>query len=340
MFSGLAIAALAITAGCTFGSYAAEATDNNQTINNYLPEFRFGPLEQYIVRIVGHPHFDTGAERQAAIDSAMLEAEELIAACMHAQGFTYHIDPTSGITVVDRAAIDFTVPYGSRAWAETYGFGINHPDLYVPPGSDNEVTIFAPSGRPVTVTLPHAEMLETMTPAEQEAWLYALYGDLDSEYRTGCRNVAHSTLWFRQEPATTGFEFLADETWRFWAEIWNPGNPAFSELDNEWRFYMTETGINLRGANNPTELRSILHQEAQEIAQVTRFSPDPEAEPVRRNREIALATAHWDCNQLLDYQNRYRDIQIGLEEEFVARQGTLLEEWARNEENIREAARG
>jgi len=289
----------------------------------------FGPLEDFIGRIVGAPEFESGSERQAEVERAHLEAEELIAACMLAQGFDYLINPSSGITVTDINEIEFSVPFNSRAWAEVYGFGIAHPDLNrgLPPVDQEHHAI---------------SLLETMTPAEVDAWFYALYGPPEVYWEWGgCFGEAQATLWWNYEPIVTGFEFFADEVWRYWAWIWSGESPLFSELDSEWRNCMAATGLDLLGANNPRQLNSSLFQEWNQtyISIRNGWGASPNAETDRKTREIALAVAHWDCNREIDYDSRHRAIELRLEQEFVDRHRGELEYWAILNEEAQAARR-
>jgi hypothetical protein len=107
---------------------------------------------------------------------------------------------------------------------------------------------------------------------------------------------------------------------------------------------MAATGLDLRDpgrptappAARPTELRMFLNNQLNSINSTIRagFQP-PISEATRMNREIALAVANWDCNESINYETRRLDIQLGLEQDFVDRHESELEQWAIEMENRR-----
>jgi len=115
-----AAAVIAVTSGCVSAASAVETEEISDRRNRVI-----GPLEQYLVRIHGTEalaSMQSGSEVLAWIDRIHLEAEEHIAACMREHGFDYVINPSPGRYAIDPWEIEFSVPYGTRLWAETYGF--------------------------------------------------------------------------------------------------------------------------------------------------------------------------------------------------------------------------
>jgi hypothetical protein len=327
---------LGILAGCSglpgseqAGNTVSLMPDDPTVTEMDIPVWVMGPLEEYIVRITGDPLFDSGSQRQAAMERAHLEAEAAIVSCMHAQGFDYLIQPTSGRYVFDPREIEFSVPHGSRQWAEVYGFGHTHPDLQPPPGPP--FTLDRVEGH-------HSRaILEDMTPAQVDAWFDALYGDESDEQFGGCFGQSRALLWWYQEIFETGFESFASEVWDLWHRMFAGDVPSIAALDAEWQQCMSDTGLNYFGARTPRRLSNYLSAELNNLNNQIRqgWVPPAGTESERMGRETALAVASWDCRYAITYDVRRREIELKLEQDFVDRHKNELELWALLNEEAR-----
>jgi hypothetical protein len=91
-----------------------------------------GPLESFLFLVDGfpsNPRVEGNFEESDRINNQMnLELEHAVADCMAERGFTYIPNNWSTFTTVARPEGTF-IPRDSRAWAETFGFGMSTNDL-------------------------------------------------------------------------------------------------------------------------------------------------------------------------------------------------------------------
>jgi len=324
LFTNLVVLTILATAtGCASAASSTEIIEVPERTVRVI-----GPLEQFAARIHGSVVFENSLEWQAWLDSIHFEAEEHIAACMRAQGFDYTLNPSPGRRINDPWSIAFSIPYGTRAWAETYGFGVSHPALL-------------PLDGPAFGTHHADELLDEMTESERDSWFYALYGaDYDNHLlRAGCfREAQRATDPGWTPPQVTGFEPIAEEMDRFLWLIapWNDESPFYTEVNADWQNCMAQTGLALPNSHSPRQLESAMHSEFHNLrSQITWGAATSAAETVRLNREIEFAVANWDCVNEVDYDARILEIELALQEEFVEQHGNLLEEWAISNELYR-----
>lgn len=117
-------------------------------------------------------------ESQAQFAEETTKIEESIAQCMREQGFEYTPLDQSAFTTF--ATGDDDLPWGSRAWTEKYGYGITTqrfsqtqvgPDLVG--WNDEQAAAFEESGD----TDPNQAYVESLAPADQDAYYEALWGN-------------------------------------------------------------------------------------------------------------------------------------------------------------------
>lgn len=144
-FSTAAVAGVALLAlsACTGGAPGADAPPTSES-----------PLTPYFDALYGG---SSDEEMQLRNDTMQTAA----AACMKEQGFPYEPDTSSGISVDDAAG--GAVEWGSREFAEQYGYGVVSSPYSSPTVDDDWVD-------------PNADYLAGLSDGERAAWEEALYG--------------------------------------------------------------------------------------------------------------------------------------------------------------------
>lgn len=255
-------------------------------------------------------------EMQAESDRQMMEIEELTAACMAEQGFEYIPVDWSESGGVISAETD--VDYESREYAEQYGYGIT--TMY----SEDESS----SSEEDAPEDPNQAIVEAMSPAEQEAYYEALYGQMDEEpaegeeisYEpSGCSGEAQMQVYGDQMELWEDprFEELFEAMDQIYTDAEN--DPRMAELNTAWSDCMADAGHT--DLADPSAAQDSIMTAADGLWSESEDPSDIEPEMADlREREIALATADWDCKDSVDYQQTSLEIQFEYEEEFV-------EEW-------------
>ena len=334
-----------------------EGGDNSTSPNNdaYTP----GPLEVWLARIGGFslaPLQESLAETQARMDQEGLAMEEMIAACMAEQGFTYYIpEHPGGIIGYSPRPDDWPDP-DSREWLERYGFSIS-----TDPWAGQ---VAAPVDIPETIDR-NQEMLATMSEAEQTAWHEALMGVeiysqggfedpeagsmIDPEH-PGCYMQAWNTL----NPATPDqFAALETEMRNAFASFRNDprltelgraysacladlGHPGFADLDavvqslsDEWYGILGGAEIDAIVENWDYEL----YPDGPPPSDLPQ--PDPAAAAAFTEREISLALANYDCRISIRADQVEREISHDIQQRFVDQHESELEAWALHMEGLR-----
>ena len=370
---GALLLAATMLVACTPAT--SEQPDNRQSSESRsapetLSEQQVGPLGEFQNRIfgIGAPIAETPAEQQAQRDTQRRQEEEMIAACMAEQGFTYLPYLLEGApTIVIQPPAE---TWGTRAFAERYGWGISTD----PFGVNEPLEIDVDAG-PVD---PNQPLLDAMSPAELAAWEEALWGapQPDGEWDpmlAGCRGIAQAYFW--PDPVQSQFVALFDELNGFWASVEN--DPQTLALTSNWlscmadRGYTGLTGLRVlrfgpaawlptnyllssddanaglmaewdqilgRGGGFTTmgnQLRFVVSDGslASDAAEIS--GADPGAVAAFTAREFAFAVATFDCQDAVDFDVNMRRIQIALEQQFVDRHRAELEAWAQDIESLR-----
>jgi hypothetical protein len=208
---------------------------------------------------------------------------------------------------------DEEIPPGTRAFAETYGFG----------HATERWTFWAdPEQFPAN---PNAQFWDQMSPSEYAAWRYALTGIETGwgviEDGVGCQGQANELANQRRQPPD-GFESLREEIWALEAAL--DSDPRVLQLNHEWTSCMITTGFS--EFTSPAEANQILQQQWNQVANLGFVPPDQRARMVAH--EIAVALADWDCRFQLEYDLTRRAIYLEMQQEFVDRHRADLEGWA------------
>lgn len=178
-----------------------------------------------------------------------------------------------------------------------------------------------------------------MSPAEQEAWYAALYGepdmteydpDAEAEYEydwesAGCIGAAQQEVYV-ESPYGAMDALYTDPQFAELFEAMNnlyqdaQNDPAMRELDQEWSGCMADAGFDF--ANPQAAQESIIDlsnaayedYEGEEDENGEWIPPDLTD---LKQTEIDTAVADYDCQEQVDYSDRSLEVQFAIEQEFV-----------------------
>ena len=314
--AGASLVLVIAIAGCT------PVIDNTEML--VVPASGLGPLDEIEFRIVGRQPDDGQDEIQAHFNANHRAREEFIAACMSEQGFTY-VPFLDGVPTLTLIGDDTDYPtYGSRAFAEQFGFGI----------STDGVTFSQVWSMPQT-TNPNDELNDAMSPAELLAWQAALWGTLS---HTGCQDAAHQAI-----SVPTEFSSLQADIQNLRLVIASQSTTDFIALNMEWSSCMIDAGF--PSAQSPTLLQrsigeefALLRGQTVEAGGAILGVPEPldaQQASAFTEREVAAALADYDCRIQVSYQQRQQQIDFALQQEFVNQHRNELEAWAEHAESLR-----
>lgn len=326
-----AFAVLAL-AGCSSsdGGGTASASD----------EWTPGPLDEYLAQIHGYSLDDdrTEEELQAESDRQNRQVEELVAACMQDEGFDYTPAESSGGTV---SSDDLDVEWGTREFAEQYGYGISTDPWGSPDDAEADEWVD-----------PNQEYIEQMSESELAAWSEALNGppvegDGEQEYdwtTAGCYGAAQHEVY---EGGVDSDEFagIEDELDRFLEA--SGTDPQVVALDEAWSSCMADEGYDgLTGVYAAqdalyTEYNALQGWDDPEYAALSEswdWEAEPEGPPAPEvdeaavaaftEKEIGQAVADVDCQEEVDFTAERMRIDHELQQGFVDQHADELEAWA------------
>jgi len=367
--AAFAIAVGLLTAACTASADGNDATATNQELTANVTDSPApaippqGALDEFTARIFGTPA-DQISLAQEQSDADHREIEELVAACMAEQGFTYY----PSIAFAPQYVVSDERVVTGREFAQLFGFGISAQATATTGGGLD----FHPQFGIPRIADPNRELRDAMSDAEHAAWTFALWGPAwhgrdwgrnenffvmapsggaTQEWATenGCLGEA----WYQWQPEEDlVFAAIEAEVTLFNESL--PVDPLMVALNREWAACLAGEGF--AGWQSPSQLRADLQAEWQEIqnsdlALELFLDWDSEAEPdgppdVRdveaegpfREREFALALADVDCRESLDFDARQVEIGLELQQQFVAANRDELEAWATAAESRRAAS--
>lgn len=288
-----------------------------------------GPLDTYLTAI-GWPSQQSGT---FVTESDQLR-ENLIAECMADRGFVYHAaEAHESATRKDEEVVPVL---GTREYAEQYGYGILGSD------DPNQTDVGEVSG-----SNPNQVYVASLNAWEQAAYYEALYGptygtthELQSEDpsvdESATRRDQESCFdWAELEvqqsasaQAWTDPEFAA-----LFVEIDNftislrEYNPDVAALNNEWATCMAENGF--PEFSSKEQIRTSLWNERQLLYTHPNSGEVQEPSTEEKNkfsgREVNVAVTEIDCDEKVDYDRRFQEINFAAQERFVEEHRVILE---------------
>ena len=280
-----------------------------------------GPLDAMLATAGFGPSGESPEDRLEFAVTAFRQQEEQIAACMAEFGFEY-IPNVQGSPVL---LMPETPPPAGREFAQTYGFGIS----VASPISEFGHLEF--SGDPLAD--PNIELVASMSDAEATAWRETLYGtnpdgtfidDYDVETSPAC-------LWQAvraQGTPTEEFAAIRSEIDTFFNGILNDLRPEFTPLNAEWAACMAEQGFGQFRSPRQAETELIAEWDAipRTLNQATNiWEIDPTDHLAFTERELSVATANYDCQTQVQFEQRHNEISFELQDEFINQHRNELE---------------
>ncbi|MGD8194627.1 hypothetical protein ACEXQB_009045 [Herbiconiux sp. P18] len=281
------------------------------------------------------PYFDVlyGGGTDEQMQAQNKATQDLAAACMKEQGFPYRPDSSSGVFRHE----DVDGPsWGSREFAEQYGYGVVRNPFSGGTGSDDG------SGEYVD---PNADYLATLSESERAAWEEALYGpptgELEGEFAAtdydwttaGCLGAASHQAELDAGFAGSDPEFTAliDEmealsqkamttdavvaAERGWSDcLASAGHPGFEHKSDPSADIAERFAAIVRPGEAPSAADSV------ESAETSPAALDELAE-----EEVDLAVADFDCAESSGYEATLAAEQQRLDQEFVDANRTQLD---------------
>jgi len=296
-------------------------------------EEEVGPLGKFFEQAYGE--FD---EDRANRD--MLRVEEMVAECMSEQGFDYTpMDPTTqgGMSF---SSDDLDVDWGSREFAEQYGYGIT---------TDPWAEVQDTQPEPEEWIDPNQDYIESMSESEQQAYFEALHGnqeapeDPEGEYeydweQSGCYGKAQHEVYEigMDDPAITSLE---DEMNSLWERTQQ--DPRVTKATTSWINCMGDAGYTGLAAvedaqNQISEKSNAIYENAYPSEMGEEMSEEDFAAIEARiqdelagikEEEIATAVADFDCRDEIGFDDTMQEVSFELEQEFVDAHREELEAW-------------
>lgn len=311
-------------AGCSTND---DSSDSQSGAKAATEEVELGPLDQYMSAL-----WDSEEWTQERYDELDRQREELIAECMAKEGFEYI--PSTQTTTVYSSDESIGPEWGTREFAEQYGYGIISW-----PGDDQMAE--DPGEGYVD---PNQDYVNSLSPSEQEAFYETLHGpglteeEINAaeeeggyEYdwtKSGCWGWAEHEL--NQDTSMAAWEdpefadlFSAMET--MWGE--GQSSPETVALNQEWAACMAEAGY--PGLTDRWAAQDALYEDQNALWETATeendWEPDPTMKEELREREIAQATADWDCADQINYDDRSQEIDFAKQQEFLDQHRDELE---------------
>ena len=319
-----------LAVGLSITSSACRASDNDTATGVVAPspqasELQLGPLDEYMFAISGtQPNATLEQSRAVRVRDDRIR-EELVAACMAEQGFTY-IPNLPEIIIMPAIENEGGLEWGTREFVEQAGFGIS----VRPP-----TTSIGGIG-PAMTPDPNETLRAAMSASERAAWEEALWGGERTAFGAGCDGAA-----WQQMQSPDGFSDIHAEVESFRQRLQLGMAPEIVGLNAEWASCMADAGFTSLPV--PRQLPFTLNLEFQAlqgwVIEQDEFgnthmnrppgATDPTAQQLAAftEREIAIAVADYDCREQLAYELRFNQIDIELQQDFVAQFQNELAAW-------------
>ncbi|GEA86163.1 hypothetical protein [Cellulomonas cellasea] len=277
-----------------------------------------GPLSAYLEGVMGSMEDQDWSEMGR-------RSEEIVAACMREQGFEYTQQDMSAVTETIEEDQKDADRYGTEEYAAEHGYGMS--TSYDAPAAGEEEWVD-----------PNAEYVAAMSEEERAAYQAALFGDQaaaaqgaapSGDWTTqGCQGKAQHEVYEQgQAWADPEFATLQEEMTALYERA--TSDPKMTEANAAWSACMAEAGY--ADLATPEDAVEAVSQEFSAIVSATTAEapePDPAAVAAFTEKEIATAVADARCKASTEYEEKAREVQFALEQEFVDQHEAELDAWA------------
>jgi hypothetical protein len=319
--TGVALVGAMLMAGCAGSAPADPAQSAGSPATRTT-----SPLDPYLSGPVG------GAPSEEEMAAKERQVQDAVVSCMAAEGFEYR-----PFTYTAPANEQFDAgEYGTRAFAEKYGYGIS-TNPWGEPTADQSSD-------------PNQPIVDAMSDSEREAYYAVLYGTQVFEAtesaaevapsedpgpipleEQGCYGLAQQQVYGMDSMTSGEFDELFDELSQLWEKA--QSDPAVAEALQRWSTCMSDAGhpgystLNAPGEEISSKISELYSAAADpggaattdETSAMTAPPPladDPAFQQLQRD-EIALAVADFDCQQQSGHQQVFDSALLSLEEQFV-----------------------
>ncbi|MFT4232230.1 MAG: hypothetical protein QM606_05570 [Leucobacter sp.] len=292
-----------------------------------------GPLTKYLSAL-----WDGEEYTQEQLDADTKKTEDLVAECMSKEGFEYTPNLQNGGTVY--SSEDDSIDWGSKEFAEQYGYGIvSWPGMEDQESAGEEYVD------------PNQDYIDSLSESEQQAYYEALYGPGPTEEEmaameegggeeydwttAGCQGAAQHEVQSESNNGMAAYEDpefadLFAATNEVWNTLYDDENPpdGVVKLNGKWSDCMADAGY--PDLTSPNTVSNDLSEEYSQLQM-----PDGEngeyEEPTDadkkefQKREIEIATADFECRKKIGYEDEMMKLQNELEQQFVDEHKAELE---------------
>lgn len=296
---------------------------------------RESPLDPYFGVLWNEE--DWSDERMAKL---MQQEEELVAACMHAEGFEYiPVDHSDMISY----SSDYEGPeWNTEAFVTEYGFGIAH---------DPWMQMEEPIEDEEEYVDPNSEYLESLSQSEQDAYYEALYGDEPTEEEWALMEEDETYEWIAEDEGCYGeaqaasnedadnleamwedpeFENLFEQLELLYTDV--ERDERVTNLQRDWATCMADKGVveftdrDLMQETLYEEWGVITDEYYATLGESDEWgNPSGPAVDAFAEREMELARVDFDCATELKWDQTLIDVTTELEQAFVDENKATLE---------------
>ena len=307
----VAIALAVALSGCTPDSGAKDQSEA-------------GPLAEYLSAL-----YDGEEYTQERLDAETAKTEELVAACMTAEGFEYQPNVQNGSTFISSDQEPDGPEWGSVEFAEQYGYGFTDSPGMAEQPDDAEVYVD-----------PNEEYVNSLSESEQQAYSETLYGPPQTEeslsedgsyeydWKTaGCQGAAqhevmqdaNGAMAAQEDPAFTDLFTSMNE---MYGKLYDTENPTteMRELFDRWASCMSDAGFG--EFTSPDDAQNTVAMENSELYSAGTDGEEwvePNSDQLQefKKREIEVAVADATCKKQTSYNDEFQKITFAVEQEFL-----------------------
>lgn len=247
---GWAVTSIALVATACGGGSGETAAGEDEGPTSFEDIEYESPIAEFLGQDIDFNSEDSQAEYEAQAR----DVEQKVAACMAEEGFEY--TPVDQSQYTQMTTVEEELPYFSDEWVEKYGFGITTQRFSQSMLNDELVGYddsMNGSAEAEAFEDPNSEYVESLSPAEQEAYYAALHGDqpefdenateeeMNEAYEdfvpTGCQNTA----WEEENPSQNFYQEFNDDLNDMYQRI--EADPAVTKYRDEVTACVAEEGL-------------------------------------------------------------------------------------------------
>lgn len=302
-------------------SQASSAANTTPTSSAAAPEAPL-PLDAYENSLIGLS--GSYADVHQELYQQNVKRENIVAACMKSQGFSYTPDAVESTNSASGQAGPSDADLSSKKWVEKYGYG----DVYSPQGTTGEIQQAHSTNtkNTATDTSPNGLYVASLTPNEKAAYVKALSGNdgADSTLtiakdwkQLGCSGkslhtvknenvVMHSAEGQAVQASMSAF-YDSYSTW-----------PGVAEAESAWSSCMTKNGHPGYSKQNEPALQFASQNTALWQNVAAGSQPSSADLDALATKERATALVDLSCRNSTHYTSTIQSIEIKQQKQFMS----------------------